>query len=219
MFVGPTRAYGCDSGPERRRSCKDFTLKLPPGFLGNPIAATPPCPTHLWLAGSCPDNTQLGHAVADTIRRNGFFLVPTSVFNLQTLGWEPARLGTEVVPGIPPGPLPNSVTLRTAPDFSELDEPNQQGADAYEGDQGDYGITSYQINIPKELGGNLGKVRAIDIVLCALAPCQEDVVSRNTPQTVKPARVPSPSSSTPPRAAPRRCASRRARTHLRAKCN
>ena len=111
----------------------------------------------------------------------------TSVFNLQTLGWEPARLGTEVVPGIPPGPLPNSVTLRTAPDFSELDEPNQQGADAYEGDQGDYGITSYQINIPKELGGNLGKVRAIDIVLCAYAPCQEDVASRNTPQTVKPA--------------------------------
>jgi hypothetical protein len=64
------------------------------------------------------------------------FLVSTSVFNLQTLGWEPARLGTEVVPGIPPGPLPNTVTLRTAPDPGEMDEPNQQGADAFEGDQG-----------------------------------------------------------------------------------
>ena len=89
------------------------------------------------------------------------------MFNLQTLGWEPARLGTEVVPGVPPGPLPNSVTLRTAPDPVELDEPNQQGAERYDGDEGDYGINSYQINIPKELGGILGKVRAIDIVLCA----------------------------------------------------
>ena len=88
------------------------------------------------------------------------------------------------MPGVPPGPLPNTVTLRTAPDASELDEPNQQGADRYEGDEGDYGINSYQINIPKELGGNLGKVRAIDIVLCAYTPCRETL--RNVAQSVVP---------------------------------
>ena len=177
----PTK-LGCT--PEQGDSfLKDFTLKLPPGFLGSPTSV-PACPTHLWLAGSCPDNTQLGHAIADTVPGGILFLVSTSVFNLQTLGWEPARLGTEVVPGVPPGPLPNTVTLRTAPDPSELDEPNQQGADRYEGDEGDYGINSYQINIPKELGGNLGKVRAIDIVLCAYTPCREQI--RNVAQSVVP---------------------------------
>ena len=181
VFI-PEDVYGCT--PSQKNSyLKDFTLKLPPGFLGSPTAV-PACPTHLWLAGSCPDNTQLGHAVADTVPAGGLFIVPTSVFNLQTLGWEPARLGTEVVPGIPPGPLPNTVTLRTAPDPVELGEPNQQGSNAFPGDQGDYGVTSYQINIPKELGGNTGKVRAIDIVLCARVPCQE--VVRNAPQTSLP---------------------------------
>jgi hypothetical protein len=166
-----TEKYGC-SPSQAASFLKDFTLKLPPGMLGSPTSV-PACPTHLWLAGSCPDNTQLGHAIADTIPSGTMFLVKTSVFNLQTLGWEPARLGTEVVPGIPPGPLPNTVTLRSAPDPGELNEPNQQGADRFEGDEGDYGITSYQINIPKELGGNLGKVRSIDIVLCAYVPCRE----------------------------------------------
>ncbi|MGH2979518.1 MAG: hypothetical protein ACRDLQ_07760 [Solirubrobacterales bacterium] len=174
--------YGCTPA-QVQAFLKDFTLKLPPGFLGSPTAV-PACPTHLWLAGSCPANTQLGHAVADTIPAGSLFIVTTSVFNLQTLGWEPARLGTEVVPGIPPGPLPNTVTLRTAPDPGELSEPNQQGADRYEGDEGDYGVNSYQINIPKELGGNPGKVRAIDIVLCAYVPCQEAI--NQVPQTVAP---------------------------------
>ena len=129
------------------------------------------------------------------------------------------------MPGVPPGPLPNTVTLRTAPDPSELDEPNQQGADRYEGDEGDYGINSYQINIPKELGGNLGKVRAIDIVLCAYAPCRETL--RNVAQSVVPLpddpATPgwsrSPSSSTRPRARPTRCDSRRARTRPRVSCS
>jgi hypothetical protein len=178
----PGNKYSCSS-TQTAAFLKDFTLKLPPGMLGSPTAV-PACPTHLWLAGSCPDNTQLGHAVADTVPASGMFLVNTSVFNLQTLGWEPARLGTEVVPGIPPGPLPNTVTLRTAPDFDELDD--QQGADVFEGDQGDYGINSYQINIPKELGGNLGKVRSIDIVLCAYVPCREPEDMKNVPQSVVP---------------------------------
>ena len=54
----------------------------------------------------------------------------------------------------------------------------------YEGDEGDYGVNSYQINIPKELGGSLEKVRAIDIVLCAYAPCREQM--RNVAQSVVP---------------------------------
>ena len=292
---GVSTSYGCTpstGGGQQGAYLKDFTLKLPPGFLGNPNSV-PACPTHLWLAGSCPDNTQLGHATADTAPNGILFLVTTSVFNLQTLGWEPARLGTEVVPGIPPGPLPNSVTLRSAPDPLETQEPNQQrdvdevqtitinggptggtfrltfngrgtapipfdgtaaavqaalealpaietgnvavtgpaggpytvrfvgglsatnvrtvggsaagltggsavsvsaetiaeGENRYQGDDGDYGINSYQINIPKELGGNLGKVRAIDIALCAYAPCRETL--RNVATSV----VPNPSVS------------------------
>jgi hypothetical protein len=115
----PSRAdFGC-SEPAPRSFLKDFTLKLPPGFLGNPTAVLP-CPTHLWLAGSCPDRSQLGHAFAEGVSGGGtsssIISVPTSVFNLQTMGLEPARLGTEVVPAFPPGPLPNSITIRTTGD-------------------------------------------------------------------------------------------------------
>jgi hypothetical protein len=148
----PERArFGC-SAPVGNSFLRDFTIKLPPGFLGNPTAVTP-CPTHLWYAGACPDRSQLGHAFAEAIAGTGSIIeVPTSVFALQTMGLEPARLGTEVVPAVPPGPLVNTVTIRTT---------------------GDYGIDSQQINLPKELGGDAGRVRSIQVVLCDRAPCQE----------------------------------------------
>ena len=148
----PERArFGC-SAPVGNSFLRDFTIKLPPGFLGNPTAVTP-CPTHLWYAGACPDRSQLGHAFAEAVAGTGAIIeVPTSVFALQTMGLEPARLGTEVVPAVPPGPLVNTVTIRTT---------------------GDYGIDSQQINLPKELGGDAGRVRSIQVVLCDRAPCQE----------------------------------------------
>ena len=153
----PERArFGC-SAPVGNSFLRDFTIKLPPGFLGNPTAVTP-CPTHLWYAGACPDRSQLGHAFAEAIAGTGSIIeVPTSVFALQTMGLEPARLGTEVVPAVPPGPLVNTVTIRTT---------------------GDYGIDSQQINLPKELGGDAGRVRSIQVVLCDRAPCQETGSSR-----------------------------------------
>jgi len=143
--------FGC-IGQARRAHLRDFTLKLPPGFLGNPLAV-PACPTHLFLAGSCPPNTQIGHAFADAISDPADLIpVPTSVFRIQTMGLEPARLGTEAVPGFPPGPLVNLITVRTT---------------------GDYGIDSHQINLPKELGASTGRVRAINVVLCERVPCAE----------------------------------------------
>jgi hypothetical protein len=153
--------YGC-TAQAGTAYLRDFTLKLPPGFIGNPTSV-PACPTFIWLAGSCPQNTQLGHAFAEAISGGVVIEVPTSVFNLQTMGLEPARLGTEVVPAFPPGPLPNTVTIRTT---------------------GDYGIDSSQINIPKELGASAGTVRNINVVLCERVPCNE--AERSTPQSVAP---------------------------------
>jgi hypothetical protein len=149
-------------GDSGRAYLRDFVLRLPPGFVGNP-ASVPQCPTHLWLAGSCPQNTQLGHVLAEAASAGAMIFVPTSVFNLQTMGLEPARLGTEAVPAFPPGPLPNTVTIRTT---------------------GDYGIDSSQIHNPKELGAAPGNVRNIQIVLCERVPCNEAI--RSQPLTVAP---------------------------------
>jgi hypothetical protein len=152
IHFGGDRWFECATN-ERSAFINDFTLKLPPGFLGSP-AALPACPTFIFIANACPDNTQLGHALVDVVTQlsDGGFLQATNVFNIETLGLEPARLGTEAVAGTPPGPFPNTVTVRTT---------------------GDYGVDSAQVDLPKDLGGNPGIVRQIDIVLCAQVPCQE----------------------------------------------
>ncbi len=142
---------------------KDFTLHFPPGFLGNPTAVTP-CATNLWLIGACPPSSQIGSAVVDVVPQGPEILVPTDVYVIDTLGLEPARLGTEVLVGNPQGPFPNTITLRSAND--------------------DYGINAAQVNIPKDLGGNIGTIRQIEIYLCSRAPCNEQL--RGDPTTTVP---------------------------------
>ena len=112
--VAPTR--GCLSTTERSQlspKLKDFKLHLPPGFLGNPMAADV-CPIETWEAsqGSCPSTTILGSSVSETIVQSsgpGAPLLPvfTPLFNIETIGHEPARLGTDRFGSTPPGPLPD----------------------------------------------------------------------------------------------------------------
>ena len=89
--------------------------------------------------------------------------MPTSVFNLQTMGWSPpasarrwCRLSRRAR---------CSTLSRSAPPATT-------------------GSTPQQINIPKDLGADTGRVRNIHIVLCDRAPCQES--DRFQPQSQTP---------------------------------
>ena len=155
--VAPTR--GCLSTTERSQlspKLKDFKLHLPPGFLGNPMAADV-CPIETWEAsqGSCPSTTILGSSVSETIVQSsgpGAPLLPvfTPLFNIETIGHEPARLGTDRFGSTPPGPLPIIVSVRT---------------------EGDFGIDSSLINIPRNLGGPQATIMEIRTLLCSHVPC------------------------------------------------
>ena len=157
--IAPTR--GCLSTTERSQlspKLKDFKLHLPPGFLGNPMAADV-CPIETWEAsqGSCPSTTILGSSVSETIVQSsgpGAPLLPvfTPLFNIETIGHEPARLGTDRFGSTPPGPLPITVSVRT---------------------EGDFGIDSSLINIPRNLGGpqaTIMEIRTAPALACALRP-------------------------------------------------
>ena len=155
--VAPLR--GCLNGTERNQitaKLKDFKLHLPPGFLGNPMAADI-CPTETWKAGqgSCPPSTVLGSSVSDTIPEAsgpGGPILPvfTPLFNVETIGLEPARLGTDRFGSTPPGPFPIIVSVRT---------------------EGDFGLDSALINIPRNLGGPQATVMEIRTILCSHVPC------------------------------------------------
>ncbi len=144
---------------------KDFRLRLPAGMIGNPTAV-PQCPYHLYLAFSCPAATRVGYSF--TMATNGFtnYSAPIPLVVVQTLGWEPARLGTgDVLPTLPQGPLPIQISVRTA------DDPKTPQLDA------DFGIDSLLSNIPSSPpGGSTGDIGAIpvnfiDTVLCSDVPC------------------------------------------------
>jgi hypothetical protein len=160
--------HGCSSEQnksQRFRQLKDFKISLPPGSLGNPTALAV-CPTFLWLASACPPESQLGASLSQTITETlpaKPVAVQTPVFNVQTLGLEPARLGTNILPSTPPTALPVFVTLRT---------------------DGDFGIDSAVLNIPKALGGPEANVQSVDNVLCAQAPCQ--ATNTFNPSSVQP---------------------------------
>jgi hypothetical protein len=144
-----------------------FKLELPPGFLGNPTALEA-CPTHLFIASSCPDRSILGHANTETrVESAGPDLppnpIPTPIYNVATLGLEPARLGTSQLGSEPAGPFPVEIDLRTT---------------------GDYGIDSALIDIPKNLGGPQALAMQIDTVLCAQVPCK--ATDPGNPSTVVP---------------------------------
>jgi hypothetical protein len=175
-FAALPRQFGCQ-GPQANAPIKSFTIKLAPGVLGDPTS-TPACPTFLWHASACPPETVLGHSVTRTRPGNGsdtVLPVPSVIYNIQTLGLEPARLGTTVFPSNPAGPLPIVVTLRT-----DDPDPDQR-----------YGINSALFGIPRNLGGVAALPYEIDSHLCATVPC--------APTDVKdPASVePLPNSSVP----------------------
>jgi hypothetical protein len=156
-MIAPSR--GCVNTTTRNQitaKLKDFKLHLPPGFLGNPLAAEI-CPTETWQAsqGSCPPETILGSSVSDTIpegSREGSPLLPvfTPLFNVETVGLEPARLGTDRFGSTPPGPFPIIVSVRT---------------------EGDFGLDSGLVNIPRNLGGPQATIMEIRTLLCSHVPC------------------------------------------------
>jgi hypothetical protein len=155
--IAPLR--GCVNGTDRNQissKLKDFRLRLPPGFLGNP-QATEACNTEDWSAafGSCSPTTVLGSSVSETIPEGSgagspLLSVFTPLFNVETVGLEPARLGTDRLPATPPGPFPIVVSVRT---------------------DGDFGIDSALINIPRNLGGPQATVMEIKTTLCSHVPC------------------------------------------------
>ncbi len=158
--------YGC-TGQQSKGKIADFKLRLPPGFLGNP-GATLACPTHLFIASSCSDRSILGWSVTETVIDGASNFTPptrieTPVFNVATLGLEPARLGTRQFPSEPAGPFPIKIDLRTT---------------------GDYGIDSALIDIPKNLGGPQALITQIETILCAQVPCK--AADPQDPGTVTP---------------------------------
>ena len=147
-MLGPQ--YGCTS-QQGAADLKDFVLGLPPGFLGNPTA-TPLCPQAQLEATSCPHDDVLGSAVIhNLVAKTSPTDLSTHLFNAETVGAEPARLGTEVFPSNPAGPFPITVAVRTT---------------------GDYGIDSTNTDTPRNLGGPPGLNAQIDTVLCATVPCE-----------------------------------------------
>ena len=94
--------YGCTADKQFKAKLAGFKLKLPPGFLGNPTALEA-CPTFMFIASSCPDRSRLGHSVTETVidgasQTTPPTRIPTPIYNVQTLGLEPARLGHERLP-------------------------------------------------------------------------------------------------------------------------
>ncbi|MGH2743129.1 MAG: hypothetical protein ACRDN8_11710, partial [Thermoleophilaceae bacterium] len=80
---------------------KDLTVHLPPGLVGNPQAA-PRCSQPQFAAASCPSNTKVGSV---SVRVTAVILLlpvtldaPGDIFNIETTGDEPARLGIRVLP-------------------------------------------------------------------------------------------------------------------------
>jgi hypothetical protein len=138
-----------------------FLLQLPPGFLGNPEAATV-CPADQWATSDnrqtlegCPFTSQVGHSNTRTItipfNNAAPVNAPTPLYRVPTNGLEPARLGTDRLFGDPPGPVPVQIRLRSS---------------------GDYGLNSAVIDLPKNLGGPQAAIQEIETVLCGYAPCR-----------------------------------------------
>lgn len=171
---GSPALHGCTLA-QQEEQLRRFLLQLPPGFLGNPEVADV-CPADRWLTSNnrffpglgCPATTQVGQSTTRTVTippAGQMISVPTGLYRVPTLGLEPARLGTDVLIGDPPGVVPIAITLRT----SEQRPP------------ADYGINSAVIDLPKNLGGPQANIAEIETVLCGYAPC---TVTPNPPDNV-----------------------------------
>lgn len=163
-FAQVPSSFGCN-GDQANAPLRDFMMRLPPGMLGDPTSL-PSCPTHLWTAASCPKESLVGHSVTrlrPAAEPEAPIMVPSPVYNVQTLGLEPARLGTRIFPSDPSGPFPIVVTMR---------------------ESGDYGLNSALIDIPRNLGGVPALPIELETYLCGLAPCEPSDVFE--PGTVHP---------------------------------
>ena len=163
-FAQVPQQFGC-VGDQGFAPVRDFRFILPPGMLGDPTSL-PTCPYALWTAASCPPDTVVGHSVTRLRPSNAsdtLLLVPSPVYNVQTLGLEPARLGTRVFPSDPAGPFPIAVTMRNS---------------------GDYGLNSALIDIPRNLGGVLALPLELETYLCGPVPCAPTDVYE--PSTIHP---------------------------------
>jgi hypothetical protein len=171
LSVAPN--FGCVAG-QKSSFIRQFKLHLPPGFLGNPTAV-PACAIPVWQAGLCGPESILGWSFTETIPSANLSLpvfVPTAIFNVATLGLEPARLGTRNFPSDPPGPFPILISL---------DSTN------------DYGLNSALTDIPRNLGSAVANPSQIDSVLCAQVPCAPTDIRE--PSSVQP--NPATSAGTP----------------------
>ncbi len=173
-LVGFETVNGCTQTPGQVSSTlKDFNLHLPPGMLGNPTAVAT-CPTHLFIAFSCPIESQVGYAYTHAVQPEAgdgapLLDITTGVYNLETLGLEPARLGAGAkLSSDPPGPLPVVVSLRSS------------------GTNPDFGVSSTVYDVPFKLGSFAAKASQIDTVLCSYAPCAGSHVSNGGPVDVAP---------------------------------
>jgi hypothetical protein len=155
---GSPALHGC-SQAQQSMQIRRFLLQLPPGLLGNPQAVGI-CPANIWVGSDnrnkgngCPTSTQVGQSNTRTVTIPASVAMvnaPTGLYRVPTNGLEPARLGTDVLVGDPPGPIPIAITLRTT---------------------GDKGINSAVVDLPKNLGGPQASIAEIETLLCGYAPC------------------------------------------------
>ena len=175
------------SSAERLAFLKDFTLKLPPGFLGNPTPVLRPVRRTCGWPARAPTTPSSATRSPTRFPRNGFFLVPHQRVQPADAGLGAGPPRDRGGPGHPARAAAEHGHAADGPDFSELDEPNQQGADRYEGDQGDYGITATRSTSPRSWAATSARC-ARSTSCCARTPrARQDVLSKFTPQTVKPA--------------------------------
>ena len=92
---------------------KDTFVRLAPGLLGNPQAASVCTSAQLRSNAGCPASAQIGTVhvtanvhVAPPLVSVSNFGIDGKVYNLRPTGPEPARLGLKLTPGALPAPLP-----------------------------------------------------------------------------------------------------------------
>jgi hypothetical protein len=150
--------FGCTGQGIESNLLKDFVLSLAPGLLANPTAVIP-CPRAEFIVSACPDSSTVGRSTAlgtffggvspPGAPRANPIPAPTSLHVIENIGPEPARLGTDLLPADPPGPLPVVISLRST---------------------GDFGVDSAVDTLPTALGLP-AKLFSIDTDLCSSAPC------------------------------------------------
>lgn len=98
---------------------RHLDVELPPGLVGDPSAA-PRCRSDALQRDACPADTTVGSVTARAdVDALGIVIrdleIPGSIYNLQTRGTEPARLGIVLRPATPVIPVPLGTVVTEAP--------------------------------------------------------------------------------------------------------